>query len=258
MKKALILIYLSLWLTENVLGQENHLGCTMYLKSCDDEYLSGAKFFTMKNGAVEVTCTGRDDTSFSVKYYAIMCDGKLLKHGDYFGFTRGKKTSQALFIRDSLRSLTFFYPDETITYAIKNEKLNGAFHSYYNGFAVDHLKAYGHFNENAKVGVWQSHYSNGNKRDSGSYSGEYVRIVYDTLLKCAIFFNASCIEINRECSPQKLKSLLLEGYQIDLNEVSFPLIISKKTGIWKYYDENGRMKQTIDYNKENLKRYVVD
>jgi antitoxin component YwqK of YwqJK toxin-antitoxin module len=256
MKKATIILCLLFLSIVESFGQVNLFGCKLYVKDCENDSLLSIKSKIEKNGEIEITCEGKMDTTFTIKYTAIKCNEKILKHGDYIAYVNGRKTFQALFIHDLLTSISFYYPDETLTYTIKNSKLNGYFQSYYNGYNVDHLKAYGEYKDNAKIGIWQSHYPSGIKKDSGLYSGDYVRIVYDTNLKCAIFFNNFCNEIRRECNPKSLRDILMKVYHLDLNEMSFPLIISKKIGIWKYYDEIGHLKESIDYNTQ--KGYVFD
>lgn len=142
-------------------------------------------------------------------------------------------------------TVTFFYPGGKI--AIKGkyiDKNKDSIWDYYTQDSVLIIKEA--YKNGVEHGKWQWYYLNGNLKEEKNFAdgkpeGIWLRYYPDGTKKMETFFIAGLREGTIKTWYEDGKLLLFGQYRKDLC-----------TGTWKMYDENGILKQQIDYDQNGL------
>jgi antitoxin component YwqK of YwqJK toxin-antitoxin module len=162
-----------------------------------------------------------------------------IKDGWFNRFDSSNKESfSILFVGGVAKKLSYINTDSLIfTFSIDSSLLNGVHTVYY---ANGKIKEYGFYKNNARIGEWSFYNAAGKIVSEGSFEGDYCKLLYDVKKR-------KIITLNRYLDTAKVESISQKKYDSlkrTLKQqwgVAFPIHMHFKTGIWKYYDDNGKL-----------------
>ena len=157
--------------------------------------------------------------------------------------------------------------NDTINYkTFVNNRVNGLYKEFYyvnsklpiegekNEFD-NNIKIIGQFDDLDKVGIWTEFYYNGIIKSKGEYlkNALEIEIQKDDTIKIFTVKDAK----GKIIPPKKYKTQIKETIADLINQdyySSFPFRMNLKNGIWKYWDENGKLIKKKKYrNRKFLK-----
>ncbi len=176
------------------------------------------------------------------------------KDGWFNFFDKTNRTSFSIFFEAGIaKKLTYINTDSLIfLFTLQNNLLNGV-HTIYFHNNGGHLKEYGFYRDNARIGEWIYCDSLGKIKSQGNYLGDYNRLLYDTKKHKLITLNRYLDTIKVEVFNQKKYDSLINVLGEECT-MAFPIHLHFKTGIWKYYDDKGKLVKEEFYDKGKLIR----
>lgn len=176
------------------------------------------------------------------------------KDGWFNFFDKTNRTSYSIFFEDGIaKRLSYLNTDSLVfLFTLQNNLLNGVHTIYYHNNG-GHLKEYGFYKDNSRIGKWIFSDTLGNVTSEGEYIGDYNRLLYDTKRHKLITLNRYLDTIKTENFNQK-KYDSLKKVLGDECSMMFPIHLHFKTGVWKYYNEAGKLIREEFYEKGKLIR----
>lgn len=165
--------------------------------------------------------------------------------------TTNKESYSIFFEAGVAKRLSYTSTDRSVfTFTIDSNLLNGVHTIYYvNG----NIKEYGFYKNNARIGEWRFYNAAGKVISAGNFLGDYNKLVYDVKRRKLITLNRYLDTVKVEPFAQKkydsLKKVLKQEWGI-----AFPVHLHFKTGLWKYYDDAGKLIKEEFYEKGKLIR----
>lgn len=162
------------------------------------------------------------------------------------------KQSYSIFFENGIaKRLSYTSVDSSVSmFAVDSNLLNGVHTIYY---ANGNIKEYGFYKNNARIGGWKFYNVAGKVASEGSFLGDYNKLIYDVK-------NSKLITLNKYLDTLKVEPFTQNKYDSlkkSLKQewgMAFPIHLHFKTGLWKYYDDTGKMIKEEFYEKGKLIR----
>ncbi|GIV28866.1 MAG: hypothetical protein KatS3mg035_2219 [Bacteroidia bacterium] len=129
--------------------------------------------------------------------------------------------------------------------------LHGIYKSYYpNG----QLMCIGMYNKGMKTGEWKEYFSNGQLKSVGEYEDSILILFPDYDVRRIFIANRKFQKIDSIPLIESSEDSLLRSFHLNRSNVFYPYNLYFKTGIWRYYDEKGKLIKEEYYEKGKLIR----
>jgi antitoxin component YwqK of YwqJK toxin-antitoxin module len=184
-------------------------------------------------------------------YFVNISDGK--KEGAFnFYDKEGKWYGTMLFKNNEPESFLIKLLDSSLAqYNINNTLFNGVHYSYYSN---GNIKEYGFYKDNVRIGEWLFYYDNGKVKEKGTYSGKYIKLLYDynagNIITLNNYLDTIKVENMNKAKFDSLKRVLHHDF------IAYPVQLHYETGVWKFYDINGQLIKEEFYNEGKLIKTV--
>lgn len=175
-----------------------------------------------------------------------------IKDGLFHRIDSTNKASYSIFFEKGIAKKLYYKTVDSLlhTFSIDSNLLNGVHAVYYpNG----KIKEYGFYKNNARIGEWTFFNSAGKVIAEGSYLGDYNRLLFDTQGHKLVTLNRYLDTVKIEHFGQKEYDSLRRKLKQDWG-IAFPVQLYFETGVWKSYDDSGKLIKEEFYEKGNLIR----
>jgi hypothetical protein len=200
-----------------------------------------------KNNRIYCIAFDKKDTLKRIFEFEMLKDKK---DGWFVRIDTTNKDAYNIFFEEGIaKKISFIGPDSSLSrFSLDSNLLNGVHTVYYSNGKI---KEYGFYKNNARIGEWRFYNIAGQVTSEGQFVGDYSRLIYDTNKGFLITLNRYLDTVRVELMTQKmydsLKELLHQNWGLN-----FPIHLHFKTGLWKYYDDAGKLILTEFYDKGKL------
>lgn len=195
------------------------------------------------------------DKKRRIVYYGESNTNDIIRNGIYYSHSLRDSTQyySAIYKSNHLERFACNYHnlltnDKIIeTYSTNANVLHGPYLMYRN----DKLSQSGHFKNGVRDSLWITYHPNMEIQSQGSYIGKKITIALDTKTHqlIEILNKTDTLSIN----PLSEYSKLINRYNYDgKGGVQLPIYIDFKRGIWKYYNEKGKLIKQEIYDENGI------